>query len=122
MNRYMLVLHDTIEGNPFMTMSPEELQAAIGEYSAWSERLAAAGRLEGGEKLMDEGGRQMTRRGDEVVVVDGPYAEAKEVIGGYYVIRAESYDHAVELCRDHPHLAFGGRIDVRQVDPMTEDA
>ena len=121
MKRYMLVLHDRMEDNPFATMSPEELQEAIGRYMAWSAKLEADGKLEGGAKLADEGGRRLSRDGDEVVVVDGPYAEAKEVIGGYHTILAESYDHAVELCRDHPHLAFGGRIDVRELDPMGDE-
>lgn len=121
MKRFMLVLHDRMEDNPFLTMSPEEMQAAIGRYMAWGQELEAAGKLDGSAKLADEGGKQMTRQGDEVVVVDGPYAEAKEVIGGYYMLLAESYDEAVDLCRDHPHLAFGGRIDVRALDPMTEE-
>jgi hypothetical protein len=50
--------------------------------------------------------------------VDGPYAEAKEVVGGYYQIEAESYAEAIELCEDHPHLKYGGRIEVREVDRM----
>lgn len=121
MRQFMLVLHDAMEDNPFMTMGPEEIQAAIARYVAWSEGLAADGKLVGGAKLKDEGGKQLTKRGEQVVVVDGPYAEAKEVIGGYYLIHAETYDEAVELCRDHPHVAFGGRIDVREVDPMSDD-
>jgi hypothetical protein len=47
--------------------------------------------------------------------VDGPYAEAKEVVGGYFIVEADGYDDAVALCRDCPHLAYG-RIEVRQLD------
>ncbi len=118
MQQFILLLHDQMQDNPFFTMSPDEIQAAIREYSAWGQRLDSKGQLVAGEKLKDEGGKQMTMENGDVSVVDGPYAEAKEVIGGFYTIRAESYEHAVELCRDHPHLRFGGRIDVREVESM----
>ena len=55
-------------------------------------------------------------RDGQVRVTDGPYAEVKEVVGGYFLIRASSYDVAVEIARTCPHLRYGGRIEVRQVD------
>jgi hypothetical protein len=50
-------------------------------------------------------------------VVDGPYSEAKEVVGGYGIIQAANYEEALELTRDCPHLAFG-RLELRETDPM----
>jgi hypothetical protein len=51
-------------------------------------------------------------------VTDGPYAETKEIIGGYWIISAENYDEAVELTRDCPSLEFGARMEVREVEPL----
>jgi len=117
MPNYMLLLHDdpqAFSGD----ITPAQMQAIIAEYRSWSGKLAAAGRLVGGEKLADEGGKQMTLSGGKPRVVDGPYAEAKEVVGGYFTISADSYEHAVELCMDCPHLKYGARIDVRRVEQM----
>ena len=50
-------------------------------------------------------------------VTDGPFAEAKEVIGGYFTIEAADYNEAVEICSDCPHLTYGGRIELREVEP-----
>ncbi|MCC7012942.1 MAG: transcription initiation protein [Planctomycetes bacterium] len=117
MSTFMLVLQD--DPKAFASdISPAEIQAIVAQYKAWGERLAAQGRMRGGEKLKDEGGRQLSKSRGQVRVVDGPFAEAKEVFGGYFLISADSYEQAVELCRDHPHLDYGLRIDIRQVDEV----
>ncbi len=115
MAKFLLVLYET--PNEFQNMSPEEIQKVIEKYSAWSSKLAAAGKLAGGHKLMDEGGRHLTAKGGKVTVVDGPYSEAKEVVGGIFVIQAQDYDEAARLTSDCPHLAYG-RVELRQIDPM----
>ena len=116
MPQYMLLLHEF--PRDMSSVSPEDMQAVIAEYSAWSERLAAAGKFQGGQKLTNEGGRSISATGDSLSVTDGPYNETKEVIGGFFTIEAADYDEAVALCQDSPHLKFGGRIEVRQVDAM----
>ncbi len=106
MPKFVLMLRD----NGFPTdLSPREIEAIINRYRAWSQK---AGRS-GGEKLKDGEGKVMTRAG----VTDGPYAESKEVIGGFMIIEAPTYDEAIRLCRDHPHLDFGS-IEIRAVDSM----
>jgi hypothetical protein len=70
-----------------------------------------------GHKLTEEGGKRLNRAGGKLSVVDGPYAEAKEVVGGIYLLRAKDYDEAVKLASDCPHLQFG-RIEVKQIDFM----
>ena len=116
MAQFMLLLHES--PNDFAGLSPEEIQRVVGEYTAWRERLAAEGRLAGGLKLKDEGGRRLTRNGDGVRVVDGPWAEAKEVVGGYFLIEAADYDEAVEISKGCPHLVYSQAIELRQVDPI----
>src|SRR4051812_10613915 len=90
-------------------LSPEEIQAILNRYRAWMQKNPRVG----GEKLQERGGRVMRKSG----VTDGPYAESKEIIGGFSIIDARDYDEAVRLCRDHPHLEFGS-IEVREVDPV----
>lgn len=117
MPRYMLFLHQQATSDA--ERSPAEIQAIIDEYKQWSERTAAAGKLVGGEKLTDvaaDAGRRMRMQGGEVVVSDGPFAETKELIGGFFQIEAADYDEAVKISRDCPHLKFGGWIELRQVD------
>ncbi len=80
----------------------------IEKYRAWSEGLAAAGKMVDGHKLADEGGRAITRRGGETTVTDGPYVEAREVVGGLFVVEADGYD---EAARSPAGPAPGARVD-----------
>jgi hypothetical protein len=116
MPQFMLLLHQT--PSDMSSVSPEQMQAVIAEYTAWSERLVAAGKFQGGQKLANEGGRSISANGGGMSVTDGPYNETKEVIGGYFTIEAADYDEAVALCDDSPHLKYGGRIEVRQIHSM----
>jgi len=111
MPQYMLLLYD----NPvdWQKVSPDEMQKAIEKYMAWikkpfnkdSQRLAA----DAGRVIRSNNGKPRT--------TDGPYSEAKEVLGGFYLIEADSYDQAVERSLTHPHLEYGGTIVVRQLYP-----
>jgi hypothetical protein len=114
MPKYMLILHDDMA--TLSKMAPAEMQRVIAKYNAWSATLAQAGKLAGGEKLRDEGGKHLTATGGKMVVRDGPYAEAKEVVGGYFLVEATDYADATALCADCPHLALGGRIELREID------
>ncbi|MFN0121690.1 MAG: YciI family protein [Blastocatellia bacterium] len=118
MPQFMLLLHE----NPadFASVSPDEIQAIIGEYVAWRQAIEAAGKYAGSNKLKDEGGRHLTSDNGHVRVVDGPYAEASEVIGGYFNISAADYDEAVEITRGCPHLKYGGWIELRQIEDVPE--
>lgn len=116
MPHYMLLLRE----NPatFQDYSPERFQKLIEAFDAWSARLAREGRLLGGHKLTDNAGRVLTKPGPKLLAKDGPYVETKEVMGGYYLIKADSYEHAVQLCQEHPTFLYGGSVEIRQVDYM----
>jgi hypothetical protein len=116
MPKYMLLLHDNPKA--FANVSPEAMQKVVEKYIAWGKKLREAGVMRAGDKLTDEPGRVMRRKDGQVHVTDGPYSESKELLGGYYMIEADTYDKAVELARDCPQLEFGGTIEVRQVDVM----
>jgi hypothetical protein len=113
MPKFILLLHE--EKNAFQSMGPEDMQKIIEKYKAWSERMRAQGHLRGGEKLEDGTGRVLRRNGEKTSVTDGPYAESREVVAGYFVLEADNYDKAVELSRDCPHIDFG-TIEIRQFD------
>jgi hypothetical protein len=115
MPAYFLFLH--ADPSIFDSVSPEEMQAIIQKYSSWKQRMVAAGVLTGGEKLEDGTGRVLRGSGAQTSVIDGPYTESKEVIGGLFQIQADNYDQAVEATLDCPHLEYG-TIEIRQVEPV----
>ncbi|MBA3637838.1 MAG: hypothetical protein H0W53_00875 [Acidobacteria bacterium] len=86
----MILLHDSPEA--FANVSPEQMQAVIGKYMAWGERLRESGAMLAGEKLADEPGKVMRGKPGSIRVTDGPYSETKEVLGGYYIVQAEDYE------------------------------
>ncbi|MDY7094053.1 MAG: YciI family protein [Acidobacteriota bacterium] len=116
MAEFMLLLHESTTAAS--EMSPEEIQAIIAKYQAWNDSLAEAGKLVGGAKLADEGGKILTGSNAAPRVIDGPYSETKEIVGGYFTVRAADYDEAVEIARGCPHLDFGGRIEIRRIDEL----
>jgi len=114
MPQFLLLLHEDPNEND--SLSPEEIQRMIEEYRIWSQSMGQAGNLVAGQKLTDEGGRDLKGWGNEFSVTDGPWAEAKEVIGGFFHIKAKDYDEAVKLSKSCPHLKYSGRIELRRVD------
>jgi hypothetical protein len=114
MAKFMLILHQTPRN--WNDLSPDQIQQKVEKYQAWIEKMHSSGRHVSSEKLGEEGGRLLAVREGRLMVTDGPYAESKEVVGGYYVFRAANYEEAVELARDCPFLD-DGRIEIRQTDP-----
>jgi hypothetical protein len=113
----MLILRGDVTAD-FSAYTPDDFAAILGEYEAWSQQLTAEGRMDAGNKLTDQGGMVIhPRPGQRVEITDGPFVEAKEVVGGYYIIKADSYQHAAKLCHGHPNLRFGS-IEIREVDFM----
>lgn len=105
MSQYMLLLYDNPAG--WSKLSPEEMQRALEKYMAWMKKPFVLD----SKRLAADAGKVMRR----ARVTDGPYSETKEVLGGYYAIEAANYDEAVARTADHPHLEYGGTIEVRQI-------
>jgi hypothetical protein len=114
MPQFLLILHE--DPGAFKALSPTEMQAVVDKYRQWSQALAVQGQLAGGQKLRDEGGRHLRRSRGELQVTNGPYAEAKDVIGGYFVVEAAGYDEAQRLAAGCPHLG-NGWIELREIEP-----
>ncbi len=100
----------------FANYSPEQIQQAIQKYEEWARSLIQQGKLRGGDKLRDDGGRRVHVQNGRVVV-DGPFPETKETIGGYYLIEAADYAEATEIAKGCPIFAAGGSVEVREVEP-----
>jgi hypothetical protein len=86
MAKFMLIVHNA-PGN-WQTLSPEEMQRKVEKYQAWTDKIRSSGRHVSGEKLGEEGGKLLSLQKGRLNVTDGPYSEAKEVFGGYLVLRA----------------------------------
>jgi hypothetical protein len=106
---FMLLLHN--DPSNFMSLSPEDMQKATEKYMAWSKKPFT----KDSKRLSHDSGRIIRVNGGKAKATDGPYSESKEVLGGYYAIEAADYDEAVKISLAHPHLDYGGTIEVRQV-------
>jgi hypothetical protein len=115
MAKYALILRDH---GTYDSLSPEEIQKIFQRFRAWSTPLREKGKIVAGEKLRDHQGRVVKRNGSKTAVTDGPFAEAKEVLGGFFILEAKNYDEAVKLSDGCPHLDFGS-IEVREIEPMS---
>lgn len=93
------------------TASSQEVQDAIDRFYAWYERGLADGLLKPGSRL-ERRGKRVTRDG----ITDGPFAEAKELVGGYWFIVADSLDDAARIAAQNPCLAFGLELEIRPLE------
>jgi hypothetical protein len=92
---------------PFSPPQMQEMQAA---FNSWRDKFKAnivdlGGRLKPGGRILSQSG-----------VTDGPFAEAKEVVGGYMVVAAENYDRALEVARECPGVVRpGASVEIREI-------
>ncbi len=116
MAKFVLLFQDDAE--PAVALSPDEVRAIVGDFSDWAGLLREQGRLLGGQKLTDDRGRFMRKKDGQIQVMDGPFAETKELLSGFIMIEADDYQSAVEISKSCPQLKYGGRIEIRQIDEM----
>ena len=95
------------------SLSPEGIQNAMEQFYAWFERMSDEGKMKSGHQLAPEGKVLFGRKG----VTDGPFAESKEGIAGYWFIRAASLEEAVEIVKGNPLLDHGHTIEIRPILP-----
>jgi hypothetical protein len=119
MSQYLLLLYDDPAAvKQWRKLGPEEIQKGIQQYVDWTNRARQSGFYVASNKLADDAGRVVRSHSGKHRVTDGPFAESKELLGGYYIIEASSYEQAVQRIQDHPHLAHGGTIELRQIEPL----
>jgi hypothetical protein len=107
MDEFLIVIHRDMSKDA--SPSPEQMQAAIKPFQDWIGSIAAQNKLVGQPQRWDSGGRVVKQNS----VINGPYAEIKESIGGVVIIRAEDYDEAVEFAKGCPILHWGASVEVR---------
>ena len=112
MEKFMLIFH----GGEKMDQSPEQMQANMGQWMAWVDKLAKSGQYASGEPLLP-GGKLVSGKAGKTVT-DGPYTEGKEIVGGYFIINAKDIDEAVAISKECPDFELGGTVQVRQVMKM----
>ena len=113
MKDFLLVFRNDFKNQP--QGSPDEMQAMMKLWMDWIGGIAAQ------NKLVDRGNRLASSgkvlKGSNVVT-DGPYTEIKELVGGYTIIKTDSYEDAIELSKGCPILKLGGNVEIREIAPM----
>ena len=98
-------------------LSPDEIQQNMQKWYKWIQDLTEQEIYVDGEPL-EKGGKIVTKNGSKIVVTDGPFPEAKELVGGYFIINAKDYNHAAEIAKQCPGFEIGGAVEVRKVMKM----
>ncbi len=111
MKRYMLILFENKE--IYADFSPEDMQKEIEVHGKWIEELGE--HYDSGEPLEQPA---KTVKGKDTVVMDGPYIESKELVTGYYLLKADSLEEATEIAKGCPVLRLGGTVEVREIMEM----
>ena len=109
-NGYMLIFRGTDWHNG---LSPEQMQQVASDWMAWFKRLTESGKAVAGNPLEREGKIVSGKNGR--VVADGPFAESKEAIGGYFLLNVATMDEAVAIAQQCPGLPYGAKVEVRPV-------
>jgi hypothetical protein len=92
----------------FAAMAPEDVKKLVSQCPALDEKMRATGKLVVSASLGDlEGWKTLRPHGGKTQVIDGPYTEAKEVVGGLFIIDADSPDEALRLAGMHPAATLG---------------
>ncbi len=118
MSQYMLLLHQVPNYN--IDLPREKMLEMTKRYMGWADMLRQKGKLAGGEKLAAGGVRHIRVKDGKPVVSDGPYVEAKDVIGGYFIIEARDAAEAEAIAQDCPHLVLAPNnwVEIRPIDAM----
>ena len=97
-------------------LSPAQMQETMKKWMNWLDALEKSGNLKARGERLDGSGKLV--RGKSKTVVDGPYAEVKDTIGGYMIVQAGNLDHAVEISKGCPIFEIDGAVEVRPIVSM----
>lgn len=106
---FVLFLYDS----PTLPDDPSK----VAEYGGWARAISMSKRMITGEKLKDSG-RLLRKVQGQLEIRDIKETGEPNVLGGYFLIEAESYDEAIKIAAGCPHLKYGGLIELRQIDPI----
>jgi hypothetical protein len=97
-------------------LSPEQIQQVMGGFMGWLDNLTTQGKLKGAQPLEPEGKVVSGKNGR--IVADGPFAESKESVGGYFLLRVDTFEEALAIAQSCPMLEHGASMEVRPVAEM----
>jgi len=109
---YLLIFRET-SPDVYKAMSPDERQRLLEKWNNWYDGLAAEGKVQHGHPLEPKVRIVSGTRGERVV--DGPFAETTEVIGGYFLLTVSSFEEATEIAKNCPSLYLGLKVEVRAI-------
>jgi hypothetical protein len=116
--QYMILIYE--DEKQFASLSEADMNKVFADYMQYSKDLAAAGALKGGAALQPVATATTVRvRGGKTATTDGPFAETKEQLGGYYIIDVPHLDDAIKWAAKCPG-APSGSVEVRPLGPCTE--
>jgi len=111
MPQYMLLIYSPVDSGP----SPEERQAEMPRWMSYTQELQESGAMKAGDALMPVDTATTVRvRDGETLITDGPFAETKEALGGYYLVDVDDLDAALAWAAKIPNVGYGS-IEVRPV-------
>ncbi|MEQ8347269.1 MAG: YciI family protein [Sneathiellaceae bacterium] len=114
---YALLIFESEEAMERQT--PAEFDSMMAAHGRMQDAAKEAGAFRGGVKLMPSSSASTLRAGTgDAQVLDGPFAETKELLVGFYLVECDSLDQAIEHGRRLPHLA-GGAVEIRPVQYLT---
>ena len=113
MSEFVYLFRSTDSANRAAMGSPEQMQRSMQTWMAWMKQLADKGHIKDAGHPLERTGKLVT--GKQRTITDGPYAEAKDIVGGYTLIEAKDLAQAVELALGCPIFEGGGVVEVRPV-------
>src|SRR5215471_768541 len=116
--RYLCLIYD--EESKFGKMPKDQMDAMMGEYFAFTDAIKKSGQYVGGEALQPTQSATTVRvRQGKISTTDGPFAETKEQLGGYYLINAKDLNEAIQVAAKIPSAKIGS-IEVRPIQEFNQ--
>jgi hypothetical protein len=110
MKDFMFIFHSAQSAT---APTPEEMQTNMQLWMDWIDQLKAKNIYVAGEAL-NPGGK-LVKGAKKPLVTDGPFAESKEIVGGFFIVKAASLEEAAEIAKGYPDFATNGAVEVREV-------
>jgi hypothetical protein len=108
--QYMMLFRGT---NWEKGLSPQEIQNIMKRWVEWNDRLVKEGKVKAAHPLVGEG--KIISGKKKRIISDGPFAESKEAIAGYFLLEAKDLDEVMEIAKECPTLDYGTIVEVRPV-------
>jgi hypothetical protein len=116
MSQYLFLYRNDAKAEREWMQSPEAIQKSMEQWGAWMKSLGEKGHMKDIGNPLEPNGKVV--KGKDKTVTDGPFAEAKDIVGGYTIVEAKDLAHAAELSKGCPIFDAGGWVEVRPIMKM----